>query len=119
MAGSYYSADAAHAVPGRLVMVCIVDAGVNHRIGVHHGMVKIPAIGDQVFVREGGEEIGAVRQIRGDKVRVYVENAGDFDVPAAAIRAVHDGKVILDPEHLSDSMRDAISHAHDAERPDL
>ena len=82
-------------------------------------MRKTPEIGDQVFLQEGGEEVGAVRNIRGDTLRVYIENAGDFDVPMQAVRAVHDGKVILDFDQLSESLRDAIEHAHDAERPGL
>ena len=82
-------------------------------------MRRDPEIGDQVFTQEGGEEIGAVRNIRGQTLRVYVENAGDFDVPMAAVKACHDGKVILDIDQLSESMRDAIEHAHDAERPGL
>ena len=78
-------------------------------------MSKAPAIGDQVFVQEGGEEIGAVRAIRGDKLRVYVENAGDFEVPAAAVKAVHDGKLIVDISQLPAPLRTSIKHAHDRE----
>jgi hypothetical protein len=81
--------------------------------------MKAPQIGDQVYLQEGSEEIGAVRQVRADHIRIYVENAGDFDVKVEAIRAVHDGKVILELAKLSESLQDAIAHAHDAEQPGL
>jgi hypothetical protein len=81
--------------------------------------MKAPQIGDQVYLQEGGEEVGAVRAVRADHLRIYVENAGDFDVKNAAIVAVHDGKVVLDRAQLSESLQDAIEHAHDAEQPGL
>ena len=37
-------------------------------------------VGFQVFLSEGGEEIGAVRDVAHDHVVVYVEGAGDFIV---------------------------------------
>ena len=80
-------------------------------------MRKNPEIGDQVFLEEGGEEVGAVRAVRPANLRIYVENAGDFDVPNEAVRACHDGKVVLDVAQLSESLRDAIEHAHDSEAP--
>ena len=52
-------------------------------------------IGDQLFLEEGGEEIGAVRKVAPDHLVVYVEAAGDFTVPGPWVRAVHDGKVIV------------------------
>lgn len=78
--------------------------------------MQAPKIGDQVFLEEGGEEVGAIRRVRADSIRVYVENAGDFEVDNAAIRAVHDGKVILDRGRLPEALVDAIAHAHDAEQ---
>jgi hypothetical protein len=74
-------------------------------------------IGDQVFTRDGGEEVGAVRQVRraAREIIVYVENAGDFVVKAEAIRAVHARKVILDEEKLDSTLKWAIRHAHDSE----
>jgi hypothetical protein len=77
-------------------------------------------IGYQVFLEEGAEEFGAVREVapeNRDEIVVYIENAGDFSVPARAIRTVHDGKVVLDAQHLDDRVRDAIAHAHDSEEP--
>jgi hypothetical protein len=74
-------------------------------------------VGDQAYLVEGGEEFGAVRSIARDHVVVYVENAGDFVVDRAAIRRVHDGKVLLDPARIDPRMRDAITHAHDREDP--
>jgi hypothetical protein len=74
-------------------------------------------VGYQVFVAEGGEEIGAVRAVAAHELVVYVENAGDFKVSADAVRSVHDGKVVLETGRLHPSLRDAIAHAHDREEP--
>jgi hypothetical protein len=74
-------------------------------------------VGYQVFVKDGGEEVGAVRDLCGNRpeIVVYVENAGDFTVPVSAIQAVHFQKVIVNPAHLPESMRRAMRGAHDAE----
>ena len=74
-----------------------------------------PGVGYQVYLEEGGEEIGAVREIHRDHLLVYVENAGDFRVGPEGIKRVHDGKVLLDVSQLSEELRDAIAHAHDQE----
>ena len=75
-------------------------------------------IDDVVFLSDGGDPIGAVRRImaggRGELV-IYIENAGDFTVPFAAVKDVHFGKVILDPEKLDAKLRQAIGHLHDSE----
>src|SRR5678816_2342195 len=58
-------------------------------------------LGDQVFTAEGADPIGAVRELRSGPhpaLIIYIENAGDIAIPVPAIRAVHDGKVVLDPE---------------------
>jgi hypothetical protein len=73
-------------------------------------------IGYQVFSNEGGEEFGAVRQVRPQLV-IYVENAGDFTVATTAVKAVHDGKVVLDLKALDKDLREAIKHAHERETP--
>jgi hypothetical protein len=49
-------------------------------------------------------------------LHIYVENAGDFDVRADAIKAAHDGKVLLLESKLGPALRTAIAHAHTAER---
>jgi hypothetical protein len=77
-------------------------------------------IGDQVFVADGAEVFGAVRQIKPHgrpEIVIYVENAGDFVVPLEAVQAVHARKVIVDCDKLDYSLRQAIGHAHDAEEP--
>jgi hypothetical protein len=53
------------------------------------------------------------------EITVYVENSGEFIVNSDAIRAAHDGEVILDREGLAKSLLEAIDHAHDAEVPDF
>ena len=74
-------------------------------------------IGFQVYIVEGGETFGAVRGAvpEANALLVYVENAGDFEVPLDAIQRVHDGKGILDAEQLDARLRHAIAHAHDHE----
>ena len=74
-------------------------------------------VGFQVFVKDGGDEIGAVRDLCGHRpeIVIYVENAGEFTVPVTAIKAVHYQKVILDQAHLPEDMRMALRRAHDAE----
>ena len=76
--------------------------------------------GFDVFVHDGDKAVGAVRQVAPSKRQelvVYVENAGDFTVPLAAVIAVEAGKVILDCGKLAYSLRQAIGHAHEAEDP--
>ena len=76
-------------------------------------------LGYQVFVKDGGDEVGAVRDLCGHRpeIVIYVENAGDFTVPITAIKAVHFQKVIVDPARLPEDMRIALRRAHDAESP--
>jgi len=72
-----------------------------------------------VFFAEGREGIGAVREVTEDAISVYVENCGEFLVPLTAIRAVHDHKVLVDPDQVSQTLLRAVAHAHDAEDPKL
>jgi len=79
-------------------------------------------VGYQTFVSDGGEEFGAVREIRPNgrpELVIYVENFGDFVVPLSAVEAVHSQKVILTCAKLNHRLRRAIGHAHDAEKPGL
>lgn len=77
------------------------------------------AVGFQTFLSDGGEEFGAVREVKPGELLVYVENAGDFTVPLSAVEAVHSEKVILNCSKLSENLRRAIGHAHDREKPGL
>jgi hypothetical protein len=79
-------------------------------------------IGSQVYLEEGGDPCGAVRDLtvgNRDEITIYVENSGEFIVPMDAVRAAHDGKVILDRTRLNHSLLDTLAHAHDAEVPGL
>jgi len=81
---------------------------------------KLPLIeiGYQVFVRDGGEEVGAVREVAPGgrpEIVINVENAGDFIVALDAVKSVHSQKVILDVTKLGGTLRHAIGHAHDRE----
>ncbi len=74
----------------------------------------------EVFASDGDRAIGAVRAIAPGGRRelvIYFENAGEFSVPPEAVKAVYGQKVILDCEKLEPRLREAIGHAHDAERP--
>jgi hypothetical protein len=79
-------------------------------------------VGFQTFVSDGGDEFGAVRVITPGgrpELVIYVENAGDFTVPLAAVESVHSEKVIFNCAKLDHRLRRAIGHAHDAEKPGL
>lgn len=75
-------------------------------------------VGDMVFLGEGQEGIGSVRGTNADKLVIYVENAGSFDIPGSAVLRVHDRKVIVDPRQMPKRVLDAVGHAHDREDPD-
>ena len=77
-------------------------------------------VGYQVFTSDGGEEIGAVRRVLRDSrgLVVYIENAGDCEIPSDAIAVVHSQKVVLNWDKLTPELKDAIRHAHDAELPE-
>lgn len=75
-------------------------------------------VGFQVFVEEGAEECGAVREVAPEgraEIVVYIENAGDFVVPVDAIHSAHDGKVVLDSARIDEDLLAAIARAHDRE----
>ena len=74
--------------------------------------------GDEVFLHDGEVPFGSVqRHPPGDakEIVIYVENAGEFLVPMSAVKAVHDGKVLLDKGKLHLELQEAIKHAHDRE----
>lgn len=73
------------------------------------------SVGDQLYLEEGGEEIGAVRKVAPDHLVVYVEAAGEFVVPGPWVRAAHDGKVVLDPMKVDAELLSAAMGAHDHE----
>ena len=75
--------------------------------------------GFMVFVSDGEEGIGAVREVRHGlpELLIYIENAGDFVVPMSAVAAVHSGKVILDPSRVGLRVRKALANARDSEDP--
>jgi hypothetical protein len=72
-------------------------------------------IGDQLFQREDGEAFGSVVGIHEHELLVEIENVGQAVLPGAAIKAVHDGKLIVDISQLPSPLRTSIKHAHDRE----
>jgi len=75
----------------------------------------VVSVGDQVFLEEGGEEIGAVRKVERDHLVVYVEAAGDFIVHGPEVRAVHYGKVVLEADKVDPRLLEAARGAHERE----
>ena len=73
------------------------------------------SVGDQVYLEEGGEEIGAVRKVAKDHLVVYIEAAGDFVVQGPGVRAAHDGKVVLQADQLDEKLLAAARGAHERE----
>ena len=67
------------------------------------------------FVGEGTEPVGAVREVMPHALRLYIENAGDFEIPETAIKSVHDGKVMLASYALDTALLEAIRHRRDRE----
>ena len=72
-------------------------------------------VGDQVYLEEGGEEIGAVRKVAKDHLVVYIEAAGDFVVQGPGVAAAHDGKVVLAADQLDPKLLEAARSAHERE----
>jgi hypothetical protein len=73
--------------------------------------------GFDVFIHDGGKAFGAVRQVHGHSIVIYVENAGDFAVPLTAVKEVASEKVVLDSAKLEPNLREAIRKAHSGEDP--
>ena len=72
--------------------------------------------GFAVFLHDGDVAIGAVRRI--SPLTIFIENSGDFVVPASAVHDVHFDKVNLDGRKLDAKLHDAIGRAHRSEDPD-
>lgn len=72
-------------------------------------------VGDQLFEREDGRAFGAVVAVHPNDLTVAIEAHGPLSLPAAAVRAVHDGKVIVDVRRLPAEVQHSIAHAHDRE----
>ncbi len=73
----------------------------------------------QVFAKEGQVAIGAVRRVMPGAIEVHIENYGQVKLTQNQISAIHDGKVVLAINKLSDDLRAAIDHAHDRELNDV
>ncbi len=69
-------------------------------------------VGDQVFVGESDEEVGAVRQVAKDHLIIYIENFGDFRIDGPEVVSSHDGKLVLDPAKLAPPLAKAVAKAH-------
>jgi hypothetical protein len=92
------------------------DVRVAHIVRVRFVMTKSAiAVGDQVFAEENGEAFGVVRRVRAHELVIDIEGGGDVVIPAIAVRAAHDEKVILDTSQLPPATRQAIERAHSLE----
>lgn len=75
--------------------------------------------GFDVFLHDGEKSFGAVRRVHKDAIVVYVENAGDFEIPFSAIKDAEAEKVILDSAKLDAKLLAAIRRAHSGEDPSI
>jgi hypothetical protein len=72
-------------------------------------------VGDKLFAKEDGRPFGAVMEVREHALLVDIEGAGPTALSAVAVRAVHDGKVIVDVAKLPPELQQSVAHAHDRE----
>ncbi|MGB3556546.1 MAG: hypothetical protein WBA25_18105 [Jannaschia sp.] len=72
-------------------------------------------IEDEVFAAEGETGIGAVREVRPDRLLVHFEGFGEVELGPDHILSAHDGKVLVDPEKLPADLRERLPHIHDGE----
>ena len=75
--------------------------------------------GFDVFVQGGRKSFGAVRQVRKTALVIYVENAGDFEIPLSAVNDAEAEKVMLDFNRLEPKLQEAIRRAHSGEDPHI
>ncbi len=73
--------------------------------------------GFDVFLQGEQKSFGAVRRVRKTELVVYVENAGDVEIPLSAVIDAEAGKVILDSHLLDPKLKAAIRRAHSGEDP--
>lgn len=67
--------------------------------------------GDRIFVSDGGDAVGLVHQVRDDGLFAHIDKRGQVFVPARAVAAHHQGKVLLDLSKLDDELVAAIAAA--------
>lgn len=78
-------------------------------------MAESVRVDQPVFLHDGDVAFGAVREVHGNQLKIYIENAGDFTVPKSAVHEVHFDKVILDGAKLDKKIHAAIGRAHASE----
>ncbi|OGA35225.1 MAG: hypothetical protein A3F75_12025 [Betaproteobacteria bacterium RIFCSPLOWO2_12_FULL_64_23] len=74
-------------------------------------------IGSDVFLGDGSDAFGAVRDITAAGLLVNVEGAGDFRIAADAIEKVVAGRVVVRWDALDAPLQEAIRHTEDREEP--
>ncbi len=75
--------------------------------------------GFDVFLHDGDDSVAAVRRVHKNGLMIYVENAGDFEIPYSAVVDADAEKVILDSTKLDPKLLEAIRVRHNAEDPKL
>lgn len=78
-------------------------------------MAESIRVDQPVFLHDGDVAFGTVREVHGHQLKIYIENAGDFTVPASAVQEVHFDKLILDGAKLDKKIHAAIGRAHASE----
>ena len=81
-------------------------------------MAESVRVDQPVFLHDGDVAFGAVREVHGNQLKIYIENAGDYTVPTSAVQVVHFDKVILDGAKLDKKIHAAIGRAHASEDDD-
>jgi hypothetical protein len=100
--------------------VVVAHAAAAKRLALPTRKLPLISLGDQVFAGESEAAFGAVRAVAPQgrpELQVYIENAGDFAIELAAVRAVHDAKVVVDMAKVAPEVRAAIAAAHRGEDP--
>jgi hypothetical protein len=98
----------------------VVAAGsfeIRQRANAMDERLRAIQTGFHVYLEEGGKDFGAVRQVAPggrDEIIVYIQNEGNFIVPARAVRTAQDSKVMLDRSALDGRVLGAISRAQES-----
>jgi hypothetical protein len=98
---------------------CVLPVSIIMELAMEYEKIQT---GFDVFLHDGDKAFGAVRGVSPhgrSEIVIYVENAGDFVVPFAAIHAVQADKVLLDGGKIDKALKAAIANAHRGEDPTI
>jgi hypothetical protein len=99
------------------IVVAVGSFEIRQRANAMDERLRAIQTGFHVYLEEGGKDFGAVRQVAPggrDEIIVYIQNEGNFIVPARAVRTAQDSKVMLDRSALDGRVLGAISRAQES-----